>query len=278
MPLANLLAPQIARKAEELRRQLPPPQGTGYLQPAPPRLPMKEQIDADVKFNLDKYGTRTPQGGAGTAEKFYRDRATQFHLQGRGVGRAVGKAAKPAASANKAAGYLPSANKAAPAMVQDASPVDRMPVFSKADSLGRQTHASNIAAMVERGQPVPPAMYQGLSPDEIAQAHALGSEMRAYGGDPTLTPVPAPADKSAVMSDGVYRGEAPVLAMKGYESPDAQREHGQKVDAFVQKHGYLPQMFADKTSKEAFDIIARQLQARREAMGDPTAWMMGPSA
>jgi hypothetical protein len=156
--------------------------------------------------------------------------------------------------------------------IQDASPVDGMPVFSKADSLGRQMHASNIAAMTERGQAAPSHMYQGLTPEDIVGALSMGGDMRAMGGPPSLSGAPSPADAPGKYGDGVYRGEqgwSPEIAVPSYRDP---QQHGEALDAFVQKHGYVPEMFADKTPDEAMMMLARQLEAQRARNGDLSAW------
>src|SRR5512139_3296910 len=65
-------------------------------------------------------------------------------------------------------------------------PQDRMPVM-RPDVIP-EAQANDIAALRERGQPIPEYMYQGLSEADIAGAHKLGSEMQGYGGEPMLKP------------------------------------------------------------------------------------------
>lgn len=250
MPLAHILAPQLARSKADIERELGHP-SPGYLQSD---LPYPREPQAFGPVDPAKVSLATRLMGAKAVHAHEGDKAFDK------------KAEKPTPKA-----YLKRTVAADRNTVQRAAPQDNMPIYDKGDSLGREMNVNDIAALVERGQPVPQHLYQGLHPDDIARAHALGSEMRGYGGAPSLQAMPRKDTPS--MQTGPYTGRTPELAMPG--APDSMEQHkgrGAAADRIVRKVGYLPQMFDGRSSVEAAQIIADQLQAQRERAGDPTAW------
>lgn len=171
---------------------------------------------------------------------------------------------------------LKTAEKASPRTVQRIAPTDRMPLIQKDgdDGLARDMNANDIAVAVERGEKPAQALHQGLGPADIARAYTLGGQMRGYGGEPMLKPMPLP---EAGQHDAMMRGPGQQLSLSHDPSLEERRAQADKVGQFVSKHGYHPEMFRDKSEAETARLLADQLQRQRELAGDPTAWWMAAS-
>lgn len=155
------------------------------------------------------------------------------------------------------------AQKANP--VNQVSEQDRMPVYRRNDDLNRTIAGNDIAADVERGQPVLPQRLQGLGPADINEAYNMGSKMRAYGGDPTLQ----------YMEPNQRGGVQPIP----YTRPDPTADRIERArlldDAAQQNGGKLPaELLQDKPVPAAIQDLVDQLNARRERLGANTlgAW------
>lgn len=154
-------------------------------------------------------------------------------------------------------------------------PQDRMPILQRADNLGRAIQSNDISALDERGLDVPAYMYNGLTPNDIIEAHGIGGQMRGFGGEPQLKSahpgfkdptVQFPVDTSNAFVGGRETGEYG-------DTKQAKRQAGAKaVDSYVQERGYDAALFDGMSAQEAARRIADQLQAQRERMGDMGAW------
>lgn len=157
---------------------------------------------------------------------------------------------------------------------------DRMPVFDKADELNQTLQGLRIQGKMEEGGAPSAHMFQGLTPEQIMEALGRGAQLREWGGKPyssDLAPVPGAAGPKVVQ--GPWKGGPPVLQIGPGEEPlDIRMKRARAYDEFVQKVGWQPELFKDKTDLEALRMISDQLQAQRERNGDPTAWWAtGPS-
>lgn len=169
-------------------------------------------------------------------------------------------------------------------------PQDNMPVIidsgpARLSEDGRNMQTNDIAALRERGLDIPAYMYNGMYPENIADAHRSGAEMDGYRRDLGVEPGRKgqfPGFQEAKSQDMLYRGgdveDRNGDFTGGETSPELNFEKRQKVgrlvDQDVQDSGghFNPGLLDGLSEQEAARRIADQLQAQRERNGDPTAW------
>lgn len=166
---------------------------------------------------------------------------------------------------------------AAPPRIITRSP-EGMPVYDKADPLNRTLQAMKVQEYVERREPVPTHLLEGLQPDDIVSAYAYGTASAGMG--PPLEPGPvAPRPAPQVSPDALYVpgkvGEVDPRYEPGTKSHPVERAYG-RTDSIVQQLAtpehpagrYVPQLFehaegVPMAPHEAAQLIAGQLAARR---------------
>ncbi len=146
-----------------------------------------------------------------------------------------------------------------------------MPVFDKADDLGREKQKDIIANRMARGETPGANLYQGLPSTDIAEAQSRGA--RDYIIDRELG-----AEKPDAL---FYTGRGKVTYPTGLENlrkDDADPEvlsrikRAEAVNDLYKKHGQKAYQAA-MLDQDVMQVIADQLMLQRERAGDPTAWM-----
>lgn len=171
---------------------------------------------------------------------------------------------------------LRAGNDMAARQVTRLHPQDRMPVYLGDDQLLQAQQAGDIAALRERGLPIPDYMYNGLSGPDVTEAHRIGADMNAMGGDPMLKSQLQPFKDPQVVMKADPAGTDFVAGREvsgaGPSQMDKRMKGARVVDQYVQLHGYDPGLFDGLNQDEAARRIIDQLQAQRERSGDIGAW------
>lgn len=146
---------------------------------------------------------------------------------------------------------------------------DHMPLVQRHDdSLTATRKASDITAHAERGEDIPSWLYTGQTPEAIIEALGTGGQLRAWGDAPS----------TQIMTRPPGQADSQLLPTASPDTEDDVRvRNAESRDKFIQKNGYHPGLFQNKsgtnmTANQAAQIISDQLHARRAALLDPSAW------